>query len=84
MSYTVSWTPLAQNQLAGLWLDATERDRLTEAANSLDESLQYNPHEQGESRFSTLRIVFAFPLACYVDVRQDDLSVYVLAVWRTD
>ena len=83
MTYTVLWTPLAQGQLAQLWLDAVDRDSVTRAASLLDELLRDDPHAQGESRFATLRIVFAPPLACYVDIRQDDHRVYVLAVWRT-
>jgi hypothetical protein len=81
MRYTVHWTRIAQNQLAELWLDASDRAATARAADALDASLRVDAHQLGEARYGTMRIVFAPPLSCYIDVHEDDRKVYVLAVW---
>jgi hypothetical protein len=82
VKYTVEWTPIAQNHLAEIWMSAPDRMSITRAAKALDALLQVDAHELGESRFGATRIVFASPLACYVDVIMDDRKVSVLAVWE--
>jgi hypothetical protein len=82
MKYDVIWTWTAKRQLADLWVKAIDRGEITAAADALDDVVRHDAHRQGEARHSTMRIVFVPPLASYIDVRQDDARVYVLAIWR--
>jgi len=82
MKYTVLWTATAEEDLARLWAEATDRDEITSAAHTLDVLLGEDPLRCGESRYSSLRVVHAAPLGVDVDVEQDDRVVRVLRVWR--
>ncbi len=81
MRYTVLWARPAEQELAAIWMRATDRARITSAANGVDIVLSEDAHEQGESREGTLRVVFAPPLGVEFDVVEEDRIVYVLAVW---
>ena len=81
MKYTVLWTPAAEEHLAAIWIDAPNRNAVTEAVNSMDSSLRNNPASQGESRHGSLRITFWPPLGVNFEVVQEDRTVYVVAVW---
>ena len=81
MKYTVLWARPAEQELAAIWTRATDRARITSAANSIDIVLSEDAQEQGESREGTLRILFAPPLGVEFDVVEEDRIVHVLAVW---
>jgi mRNA-degrading endonuclease RelE of RelBE toxin-antitoxin system len=82
MRYTVSWTPTAEQDLAGLWLRATDRETVRSAADTLDRLLREDAHLRGESRYDSLRIVHAAPLGVDIEVDQENRAVWVLKVWR--
>jgi hypothetical protein len=83
MKYTVLWTPDAEQDLAAAWLDAPDRQAVTEAAHALDQRLRNDAHLQGESREGQVRILFESPLAVHVEVIPDDCRALVLTVWTT-
>lgn len=83
MKYTVVWKPKAEQQLADLWNQASDRNAITKAANLIDHVLTRDPHSQGESRWNSYRIMFAPPLAVYFDVSEADKLVVVVKVWKT-
>ncbi len=62
MRYMVLWTPTAERFLAEIWLDATDRNAVTQAAHALDQALRNDAHLCGESREGDLRILFEPPL----------------------
>jgi plasmid stabilization system protein ParE len=82
MNYTVIWLPDAEQELAALWLDSPDRDLVTKAAAVIDQLLERDPENEGESRPDGRRILFASPLAAIYRVRPDEHQVNVLHVWR--
>lgn len=82
MRYSVLWTPTAERDLAELWLQALDRQAIRSAADTLDSLLRINAHLRGESRYGSLRVVLASPMGIDIEVNQDDLTVWVLRVWR--
>jgi len=83
MTYTVVWKPDAHAELADIWTSAQDRQTVAEAANQIDQLLKTAPHQQGESRNSSLRIMFVEPVGVIYDVNEDDRIVSVAKVWIT-
>jgi mRNA-degrading endonuclease RelE of RelBE toxin-antitoxin system len=81
MKYTVIWKPSAQNELAKLWMEAKNRNRVRSAADKIDALLKIDPSSRGESRGGFSRILFVPPLAVHFTVSEPDRTVTVLAVW---
>jgi len=82
MSYKVTWRPSAEQQLAGLWVDASDKNDVTAAADRIDDLLARGPLNVGASRFGASRTLTVPPLAVYYDVGQANREVFVWAVWR--
>jgi plasmid stabilization system protein ParE len=82
MSYSVTWQPAAENQLADLWLNAPDRDAITAAADRIDRLLSRDPANVGESRAGSRRVVIDSPLVVFYEVREAQQAVYVLRVTR--
>jgi hypothetical protein len=58
MKYSVIWRPVAEQRLAELWLDASDRNDVAAAADKLDANLRRDPLAIGESRLGSTRVVF--------------------------
>lgn len=82
MTYTVVWKPGAERALAELWMEATDRKAVTDAADAIDALLHVGPLDVGESRGQGGRILVVRPVAVYYDVAEDDRLVAVWALWR--
>lgn len=82
MKYTVIWLPNAEQELAALWLNAPDRGAVTKAAAVMDQLLEKEPENEGESRPNGRRILFAAPLAAIYRVHSDKRQVDVLHVWQ--
>ena len=82
MTYTVLWAPAAERKLAELWMDASRRRELSDAANAIDLRLGAAPLDEGESREKGRRILLVPPLAVTFEVFPGDCLVRVLHVWR--
>ena len=82
MTYTVLWRPSAERALTEIWLNAGDRQAVTDAADAIDSLLRTVPLEVGESRVADVRVLIVFPLSVYYDVHQEDRTVAVWAVWR--
>ena len=82
MTYTVVWKPAAERALADIWMDADDRQAVTEAADAIDSLLRAGPSDVGESRVVNIRILTVLPLSVYYDVYEDDRVAAVWAVWR--
>lgn len=82
MSYTVIWKPKAEQDLAQIWLSASDQNQVTNAANKMDALLAYDPMGQGESREGDLCVFFEYPLAIYFRVVEKDKKVEIGAVWQ--
>lgn len=85
MTYTVTYKPSAEAELADLWINAPDRQAVTDAANRIDALLRTDPHNQGESRDEQTRLLFERPLAVLFEVSEADRIVQVLNVdWCGD
>jgi len=81
MRFTVVWFPSAQARLTELWLSASDKQRVTDAANRIDKLLAADPLGIGESRTAKVRLLVELPLAVYYQVSLDDMKVEVRGVW---
>jgi len=79
--YTVVWKRSAEQQLAALWLTASNRNALTRAAARIDLLLGADSDQQGTLIFDTVRQLMIPPLGVEFEVIQDDRIVWVLSVW---
>jgi hypothetical protein len=82
MKHTVVWLPSAEADLAGVWLEAPDRQAVADAADDVDRRLRYLPEQQGESRPEGRRMLIVPPLAVIYRVSPADCLVRVLGVWR--
>ena len=81
MRFTVTWHPSAEQELAEIWLQASDRENVTQAANIIDRVLASEPLTHGEDFYGD-RILVALPLAVTYTVSQPDRSVQILQVWH--
>ena len=84
MKYAVVWSPHAEQELARLWLMASDRPVVTKAAFQIEQSLENQPSERGESRSAGRRILLEPPLGVTFEVLTNPRIVRVLTVWRFD
>jgi plasmid stabilization system protein ParE len=84
MNFTVLWTPAAEQELAAIWLAASDRTGVTAAANAIDRLLAKEPEAVGDLRFDTVRTLGIPPLGADYEVLAEDRLVYVLSVWYSD
>jgi hypothetical protein len=84
MKWTVIYRPPAQDELAGIWLNAPDQQAVADAADEIDRLLARDPIKVGESRGGNSRIVIERPLTVLYDVYPEDAQVEVFAVyyWR--
>jgi hypothetical protein len=82
MNYTVLWMPIAEQRLAAIWTDVTDRNDVTRAVHEIDRILRFRPEAAGESRLEDVRILLEKPLGILFTVSPPDRSVSVLTVWR--
>jgi plasmid stabilization system protein ParE len=83
MSYTVTWKPSAADRLAEVWMSVRDRAAVTSAADTLDAVLRVDPHQHGESRGGTVRLVVVPPLAAVYEIFEADRLVEILSVRYT-
>jgi hypothetical protein len=79
----VRWTRSSLNELAGLWLSASQemRARISDAVAESDNSLARSPDSIGESRTGNNRVAFFGPLGIEYEFRPDDRLTLVARVW---
>ena len=81
MRLTVTWHPSASDELAEIWLGATDRAAVTEAAATVDRLLAEDPQTKGEEFYGD-RLLVVSPLAITFSVNETDRIVQVLQVWH--
>jgi hypothetical protein len=81
VKFTVLWDPDAEQELAALWLDSARRLDVTRAADALEQKLQRNAPNEGESRPGGRRILFEDLLGILFRVDLPRRGVRVLHVW---
>jgi len=61
MKWTVYCVKQAGDDLADIWLNAVDRQSITNAADAVEAELRRAPESAGESRFGNRRILFCSP-----------------------
>jgi hypothetical protein len=84
MTYTVTWDPDAEQELAALWLAAPDRAALTATVGWIERLLARDPLHAGAARTSSVhRAVVAGGLAVEFEIIEDDKRVLVHHVSAT-
>jgi len=84
MKYSIVWQSRAEQDLAALWLSASDRSEINSACNRIEQLLQNRPATVGEWLYGTTRVLIVVPLAVAFDVIEDDKVVRVLTIWREE
>ncbi len=81
--FQVVWLQSALDELATLWMGANSatRQQITSAANAVDQALQANPMETGESRDGEERVFFIQPLGIQFEIDEARSLIRVLHIW---
>jgi hypothetical protein len=82
MNSQVRWKRSARDRLADLWVEAVDRQAITDAANAVDDRLGRDPLGCGESRDAGRRILIEPPLVVFYRVDEQARKVTVLSVRR--
>jgi plasmid stabilization system protein ParE len=77
--FTVTWHPCATEELTQIWLDAADRNDITQAANAIAHALADDPRSKDEEFYGDWLFV-ATPLAVTFAVHDSDRIVQVLQV----
>jgi hypothetical protein len=81
VKFSIRWSRRALDSVAQLWLDnPDQRSGITQATATIDQLLQFDPQEHGESRNDGRRIVFVPTLVAIISVDADHNVVRVLDV----
>jgi len=81
MRRTVTWEPVAENQLINLWIQAPDQQDVADASNRIEQALKRDAKRKGQplGRFRTYR---DDPLAVLYLVLPDDCMVKIVQVKR--
>jgi hypothetical protein len=80
MKYTVVSTPLADLQLAEIWLQALDRQQVADASNEIHTMLRNDPEHTGRVRASGRRVVILKPLEATFEVKALDKLVTIVSI----
>ena len=78
--FTVVWRRSAQDELARIWLAATDRRSITAASDRIDAALAVDPEDAGSDFWNEFRELKIDPLGVIFGVRDLDRIVEVVAV----
>ncbi|MCI0460488.1 MAG: hypothetical protein L0Z62_26335 [Gemmataceae bacterium] len=80
--FHVEWLQQALDDLADAWVqaDSAQRQAITAASDEVDQRLQSDPHNEGESRAGGRRILFVPPLAATYRIEADGKTVTVVQI----
>jgi hypothetical protein len=78
--YTVTATREAENDLARLWLSAPDRRAISNAADTIDRTLRFDPQIKGCDAGRGLRQLIVPPPVAEFSVEEDDRTVSILSM----
>lgn len=81
MRYTVVWLPAAKAQLARLWMQASDRQAVSDSADRIDGALKDDPDKKG-SLLGPLYVFHGDTLSVLYSVDDGDRMVRVMQVRR--
>jgi len=79
-SYSVTWLKGAEDQLAQIWLEASDRDAVTEASHRIDVALAEDADSKGTPLREGLRSLNDPPLRALFWVSEAERRVEVVSV----
>jgi hypothetical protein len=82
MYWRVNWSTEAENNLAEIWLEAVNRDEVTEASDAMNRTLQHIPEKHLKSLSEGLYFLDITPLRAYVEIDFTQHVIYVAAIGR--
>jgi hypothetical protein len=82
MRYTVVWTNMARGHLANLWVQATDRQMVADAADRIDVALRDDPDAKARP-FGKFFVYEDQPLAVLLEIDPGDRMVRVFSVKRS-
>jgi hypothetical protein len=82
MKFTVAMSPVAEHQLALIWLQASDREQVSQAFNRIESQLKTNAHRLGRLHSSGWRVIALLPLAVTFKVSEDDRLVTIMSVFN--
>ena len=74
------WHQTALDQLAGIWLSTDDRQRVTEAAHSIDRKLSEDPEIHSGRVGDQMRVHRSAPLEVLIDFFENERLVVVVTV----
>ena len=80
MRFTVIWSQFAQDQLADLWVNASDRNAITAAQHRIDQLLLIDADTQGIPFFGG-RLLLVAPLHVLFTINLMDMQVEIYDVW---
>jgi hypothetical protein len=82
MNYSVHRTDDALDELAAVWMAASDRNAVTTASHRLELDLAREPFTRGVRRNSSVnRTATDLPLGVDYEIIEDDKKVRVICVW---
>jgi hypothetical protein len=81
MRHTVVWNPAALDDLARIWLTATDRLDVSRSSHEIERQLKYAPTTMGQPTVTGWALSVP-PLAVAYTVSPADCLVEILRVWR--
>jgi hypothetical protein len=82
MKYAIAYNTFAIDDLASVWLTATDRTQVTQSIREIEMLLTLHPLKVGESRESSVRrLLHQPPLGIVYEVIEDDKRVIVQGVF---
>jgi hypothetical protein len=79
MKYTLTWKPRALQQLADIWLAASDKNAVSIAVNRIERHLQARTHASSAHLFGS-KLIIARPLVVLYDVSHDDCLMTIVRV----
>ena len=80
MKYTVVSTPLADLQLAEIWLQALDRQQVADASDEIHAMLRKDPEQTGRVRADGRRVVILKPREVTFETKTPDRLVTIVSV----
>ena len=77
MTFRVRWSRETKQQLAGIWLVASDRNAVTRASNSIDKALAKDPHTAGQPLAEGLWKIEIMPLVAYFEIDEPNKTIHV-------
>ena len=80
MKFTVILTPLADLQLAEIWLAANDRQAVADASDRINASLRNDAGQQGRLRSDGRRVILHAPLSITFEVDEADRKATIVSI----